>query len=148
MTNNALFINQESRSLGKASLSKDPVSAADLLVRPICQKPVLDTQFLGELLLTWASINTDGQNLCLVFSEVFDIILIPCQFGPSAAGEGQDVKGDNHVLTSPELTQAHGFAIVVCQFKVGCFVPDLKGFRHLLLEHASCHRHRSWIGAQ
>ena len=147
-TNNALFVNQESRSLGKASLGKDPVSAADLLVRPICQKPVLDTQFLGELLLTGASIHTDGQNLCVMFGEVFDIILIPCQFVPSATSEGQDVKSDNDILTSPELAEAHSLAIVVRQFKFGCFVTDLKGFSSLLLEPSSCHRHRGWIGAQ
>ena len=122
--------------------------AADLLVRPICQKPVLDTQFLGELSLTGARINTDGQNLCVVLAEVFDIILIPCQFSPSAASKGQDIKSDNDILTSLELAQAYGLAIVISQFKIGRFVPDLEGFRGLVLEPPGCHRHRARIGAQ
>ena len=84
---------------------QNAVKPAHFAIGPVGQKPVLSPQFFGELLLTGAGIDADGQDLRVVFGKVFDIILIPCQLGPSAAGKGEGVKRHHHVLTSTKLAQ-------------------------------------------
>lgn len=61
--------------------------------------------------------------------EVLDISLIPLQFQRSAAGEGQDVKGQNDVFLAQVVAQSDHFAVLVLQFEVGRLVAHLQGVR-------------------
>ena len=120
--NNASFIDQEARPVRESFFRENAVKAADFAIRPVGQKPVLSPQFLGELPLTGACIDADGQDLRAVFREILDISLIPCQLGPSAAGKGEHVEREHHVFVALVLTQGYVTFADRWQLEIGgCF---------------------------
>lgn len=109
-------------------LVQNPVELAHAALK-VAEQRELNAKLLGEDPLRRDGINAYGQDLGFFVVEVVDISLISVQFGSSAAGEGQDVKGQDDVLRAQEIRKTDGLAFMAGKLEVGGLVPYLEAIR-------------------
>ncbi len=129
VANDALFVNDEGGPARSPSLFvQDSVQAAHLSLK-VTQHCEFYAHLFSKLFLTRPSINTQCNDFRIFRFKIVDIRLISLQFGPSASGKSQDIKGECHILLAGERTQAHSIAVLILQFEVGRLVSDFQAGR-------------------
>ncbi len=81
---------------------QDGVFAGDFPLE-ISQKREIDALLLGKFPIRRLALSADAQYLCISLLELGDISLIRLELPRSAAGEGQDVERQDHVLLGRRL---------------------------------------------
>ena len=122
----ALFIDRKRSACAVTAFLVEDAVISNHLAFEIAQQRKRHLNVFGETFVGCVAVRTDSQNLRAALLKFGNIRLIRLQFLRSAAGEGENVKGEYDVLFTSEITELDRLPGSIGQRKIGRFVSDLQ----------------------